>query len=99
MGLKNTVYTAPHRTRSIIDHHPTLDPAGESPYSNRQLADAYQSLLNASGELGHALESIGFVSRRNDDTHTKKVEYKEIIELRKVLFDRNILFQIGEMVA
>jgi superfamily I DNA/RNA helicase len=45
------------------------------------------------------LESIGFVSRRNDATHTKRVEYKEIIELRKVLFDRNILFQIGEMVA
>ncbi len=50
--LKNTVYTAPHRTRSIIDHLPTLDLAEGPPYSNKQLAAAYQNLLRAADKLG-----------------------------------------------
>ena len=54
LALKNTVYMGPARTRSIIMHHPTLNPAGALPYSNKQLADAYRYLLNASGELGRS---------------------------------------------
>jgi alpha-N-acetylglucosaminidase len=50
--LKYTVYTAPHRTRSIIDHLPTLDQTEGPPYSNKQLADAWQNLLKAADKLG-----------------------------------------------
>jgi alpha-N-acetylglucosaminidase len=50
--LQNTVYTAPHRTRSIIDHAPTLNPAGASPYNNNHVAQAWQHLLGASEHLG-----------------------------------------------
>ena len=57
--LKNTVYTAPHRTRSIIDHHPTPDPDEELPYSNTEFANAYRNLLNASAKLGTA-DTYGF---------------------------------------
>ena len=52
--LKDTVYTAPHRTRSIIDHVPTLNPAGGAPYDNVQLAGAWQHLFQAADELGGA---------------------------------------------
>ena len=52
--LKDTVYTAPHRTRSIIDHVPTLNPAGGVPYDNVQLAGAWLYLLRAADELGDA---------------------------------------------
>jgi len=50
--LKDTVYTAPHRTRSIIDHVPSLKPAGGPPYDNAQLAEAWRGLLQAADELG-----------------------------------------------
>lgn len=50
--LKNTVYTAPHRTSSIITHSPVLSRAGESPYNNIQLAMAWHNLLKASDKLG-----------------------------------------------
>jgi len=52
--LKNTVYTAPHRTRSVMDHLPTLNQVAGAPYSNNQLADVWQNLLKASGKLGSA---------------------------------------------
>ncbi len=50
--LKDTVYTAPHRTRSIIDHVPSLKPARDVPYDNIQLAAAWRHLLQAADELG-----------------------------------------------
>ena len=51
--LADTVYTAPHRTRSIVDHAPTLGPCrGFPPYENASLAQAWRHLLNAADELG-----------------------------------------------
>ncbi len=50
--LKDTVYTAPHRTRSIIDHVPSLEPAGGVPYDNVQLAGAWRHLLRGCGRTG-----------------------------------------------
>ncbi|MCK4997906.1 MAG: alpha-N-acetylglucosaminidase, partial [Anaerohalosphaera sp.] len=50
-ALKNTVYAAPNRTRSIIDHPPTLGRSWGAPYSNTQLAAAWQNLQKASGKL------------------------------------------------
>ena len=51
--LLNTVYNAPQRTRSTIDHVPTLAGGrGGVPYSNLRLANAWRSLLAASDELG-----------------------------------------------
>ena len=50
--LKDTVYTAPNRTRSIIDHTPSMRPAGGPPYDNAQLAEAWRRLLQAADELG-----------------------------------------------
>jgi len=50
--LKETVYTGPHRTRSIIDTVPTLRPARRAPYSNGRLAEAWRRLLGAADELG-----------------------------------------------
>ncbi|MCL4203952.1 MAG: family 20 glycosylhydrolase [Pirellulaceae bacterium] len=52
--LLDTVYTAPHRTRSIIDQVPSWKPAGGSPYDQVQLADAWRRLLLAAEELGDA---------------------------------------------
>ena len=52
--LKNTVYTAPYRTRSIIDTVPTLNPARFVPYNNVHLAQAWEVLLEASDDLGGA---------------------------------------------
>jgi alpha-N-acetylglucosaminidase len=52
--LQNTVYLAPHRTRSIIDHVPSLQPASDAPYDNVQLAEAWRRLLQAAGDLGAA---------------------------------------------
>jgi alpha-N-acetylglucosaminidase len=52
--LKNSVYNAPNRTRSIIDHLPKFGLSGEPPYSNILLAEAYHNLLKASGKLGNA---------------------------------------------
>jgi alpha-N-acetylglucosaminidase len=50
--LQETVYTAPHHTRSIIDHTPTLSTKpGSVPYDNEMLADAWHCLLNASHEV------------------------------------------------
>lgn len=51
--LLTTVYSDPHRTRSIIDHVPTLAGRRDGPsYSNLQLAHAWRCLLAASEELG-----------------------------------------------
>ena len=80
--LQNTVYTAPHRTRSIIDHHPALYPVGVPPYSNAELANACGSLLKASARLGHA-DTYGFdlvntarqvLSNHASNIHQKVVE-------------------------
>ncbi len=50
--LAETVYTAPHRTRSIIDQVPTLGPCrGMPPYGNEILAQAWRHLLLAAEEL------------------------------------------------
>ena len=51
-ALKNTVYAAPFRTRSIIDHTPTLGPAHGAPYDNVTLAGAWRNLLKAADKLG-----------------------------------------------
>ncbi len=52
--LAETVYSAPNRSRSIIDHAPRLTPGGSMPmYSNQRLADAWHHLLAASDELGN----------------------------------------------
>ncbi len=50
--LKDTVYTAPHRTRSIIDTAPSLNPGRSAPYNNAQVAQAWQALLDASEDVG-----------------------------------------------
>jgi alpha-N-acetylglucosaminidase len=50
--LVQTVYAGPTRTRSIIDHTPTLGIAGGTPYSNARLARAWAHLLKASDRLG-----------------------------------------------
>jgi alpha-N-acetylglucosaminidase len=53
--LADTVYTAPHRTRSIVERVPTLGPCrGLPPYQNASLARAWRHLLNAADELGAA---------------------------------------------
>jgi alpha-N-acetylglucosaminidase len=54
-ALKNTVYTAPHRTRSMIDHLPSLSSQNSGPptYSNIHLADAYHNFLKAADKLGN----------------------------------------------
>ena len=52
--LKDTVYTAPFRTHSIITSAPTLDVARALPYSNADLARAWDALLKASDDLGAA---------------------------------------------
>ena len=53
--LKDTVYNAPCRTRSIIDHVPTMRRGrGVPPYSNTSLARAWRLLLNAADDLGEA---------------------------------------------
>ncbi len=53
--LLTTVYDGPVRTRSIIEHPPTLAgrPGGPS-YSNLRLADAWRALLAASDRLGES---------------------------------------------
>ncbi len=50
--LREVVYSAPCRTRSIIDHVPNLGAARGAPYDNARLAQAWRHLLDASGELG-----------------------------------------------
>jgi len=50
--LKQTVYAAPCRTRSAIDCVPTLRPAGQVPYSNVRLSEAWRRLLLAADDLG-----------------------------------------------
>ena len=50
--LKDTVYAGPARTRSIIDHVPSLRPGGGVPYDNVQLAAAWRHLMAAGDELG-----------------------------------------------
>ena len=58
--LADTVYSAPSRTRSIIDHTPTLTSAGGLPsYSNTHLAEAWHCLLQASHELA-GTDTYGF---------------------------------------
>ena len=53
--LADTVYTAPHGTRSPIDHVPTLGPCrGLPPYDNASLAQAWRHLLAAREALGSA---------------------------------------------
>lgn len=51
-ALKDTVYSGPSRTRSILDHYPSLNPASGPPYHNARLADAWRDLLHASEPLG-----------------------------------------------
>jgi len=50
--LEQVVYSGPTRTRSIIDHAPTLGPARGAPYSHVRLASAWKHLLKASNQLG-----------------------------------------------
>ncbi len=50
--LRETVYHAPNRTRSIIDRPPTLGPAHGTPYDSVRLAGAWRDLLEASDTLG-----------------------------------------------
>ncbi len=58
--LTRTVYGAPNRTRSIIDHTPTMTPGkGLPPYSNPQLAEAWHHLLRAAPDLAGA-DTYGF---------------------------------------
>lgn len=58
--LADTVYAAPNRTRSLIDSTPTLEPRGVMPsYGNAQLAQAWQSLLQAAPDL-NSTDSYGF---------------------------------------
>ncbi len=52
--LRETVYTAPHRTRSIIDRFPSLNAASAPPYDNRRLAAAWRHLLQAADDVGSA---------------------------------------------
>jgi alpha-N-acetylglucosaminidase len=52
--LKDTVYTAPFRTQSAITSVPTLKAARVIPYSNSDLAAAWEALLRASDDLGAA---------------------------------------------
>jgi len=81
--LKNTVYTAPHRTRSIIDCTPTLHPAGGSPYSNIPLAGAWQNLLKASDKLGKT-DTYRFdlvnVARQVLSNHAALLQHKVVQE-------------------
>jgi alpha-N-acetylglucosaminidase len=58
--LTRTVYGAPNRTRSIIDHTPTMTPGkGLPPYSNTELAEAWHCLLHAASDLG-TTDTYGF---------------------------------------
>jgi alpha-N-acetylglucosaminidase len=58
--LADTVYGAPNRTRSIIDHTPSLTSGGGLPsYSNTRLAEAWHCLLQASHELA-GTDTYGF---------------------------------------
>jgi len=58
--LADTVYSAPNRTRSIIDHTPTLASGSSLPsYSNSRLAEAWGCLLQASNELADT-DTYGF---------------------------------------
>ncbi|MCF7973552.1 MAG: alpha-N-acetylglucosaminidase C-terminal domain-containing protein [Phycisphaerae bacterium] len=50
--LLQGVYSGSNRTRSVIDHAPTLGPAPGVPYSNARLASAWEHLLKASADLG-----------------------------------------------
>jgi alpha-N-acetylglucosaminidase len=53
--LLTTVYDGPHRTRSVIDHVPTLAGRRGGPsYSNLRLADSWRALLAASDQLGES---------------------------------------------
>ena len=51
--LKDTVYTAPNRTTSIITRVPTLKPARGPSYHTGRLAQAWEALLRAADDLGH----------------------------------------------
>lgn len=78
--LIDTVYTAPNRTRSIIDHTPTLKSAGSSPaYSNTRLAQAWHGLLQAAPALGHT-DTYGFdlvnVARQVLSNHAAALQIK-----------------------
>lgn len=49
--LLETVYTAPHRTRSVVDRVPSLQAAQGVPYDNVQLAAAWRHLLAAAEQF------------------------------------------------
>jgi len=49
--LHETVYAAPSRTRSIIDHAPSMKARGGPPYDNLRLGQAWRLLLDAADEL------------------------------------------------
>lgn len=50
--LRDTVYTAPFRTRSIISSLPTLSPARAAPYHTGRVAQAWEALLEVGDDLG-----------------------------------------------
>jgi alpha-N-acetylglucosaminidase len=52
--LLDSVYTAPHRTRSLIDQVPSWKPAAGPSYDSIYLADAWRRLLLAAEDLGDA---------------------------------------------
>ncbi|NQT86461.1 alpha-N-acetylglucosaminidase C-terminal domain-containing protein, partial [bacterium] len=52
--LKDTVYTGPSRTHSIVQRAPTLGVHGGAPYDTVRLAQAWKHLLAAAEELGAA---------------------------------------------
>jgi alpha-N-acetylglucosaminidase len=50
--LHATVYTAAHRSRSVIEQIPSLTPAKDAPYDNARLAEAWHQLLQAADTFG-----------------------------------------------
>lgn len=83
--LKDTVYTAPHHTRSIIDHVPSLEAAPGVPYDNVQLARAWRSLLGAASDLS-GVDTYRFdvvnVARQVLSNHAA-VLYRRVVETHR----------------
>jgi alpha-N-acetylglucosaminidase len=80
--LKDTVYTAPFRTRSVITLTPTLKAARDLPYSNSDLAKAWEALLKGSQNLG-AVDTYQFdlvnLSRQVLSNHAA-ILHREVID-------------------
>ncbi len=83
--LKDTVYAAPNRTRSVIDHVPSLKPMGGVPYDNVQLANAWRLLLKATDDL-QDIDTYRFdlvnVARQVLSNHATVLHHK-MIEARR----------------